>query len=117
MLGEDDDHWQRVSMLASTVEDHELLDPTLTPDQLLWRLFSEEGVVRAIDPTPLQGDCRCSRDAVATMLKSCGPDEVSDMREGDGKIGVTCEFCSAHYDFDDAQLAALQPRPDMEASA
>lgn len=104
MLGEDDDHWQRVSMLASTVEDHELLDPTLTPDELLWRLFSEEGVVRAVEPTPLQGYCRCSRERVFTMLSSFRADELEDMREGDGMVGVTCEFCNASYRFSPEEL-------------
>ena len=105
MVGEDDDNWRRVRMLASTVEDHELLDPTLTPDELLWRLFNEEGVVRAVDPTPLEGYCRCSRDRVVLMLKSFGPEEIVDMREGDGKVSVTCEFCNKNYRFDPAELA------------
>ena len=42
--GEDDDDWLRVSTLAATVEAHELIDPTLSPERLLLRLFHEEGV-------------------------------------------------------------------------
>lgn len=99
MLGEDDDHWQRVRLLASTVEDHELLDPTLSPDALLWRLFHEEGVVRAVEPTHLEEYCRCSRDRVQTILQSFGADELSDMLEADGKVAVTCEFCRSQYRF------------------
>lgn len=105
MLGEDDDHWQRVRLLASTVEDHELLDPTLTPDSLLWRLFHEEGVVRAVDPMPLAAYCRCSRERVATMLKSFSGAEMADMREADGRIGVTCEFCNTNYRFTPEDVA------------
>ncbi len=104
MLGEDDDNWRRVSMLASTVEDHELLDPTLSPDDLLWRLFNEEGVVRAVDPTPLAGYCRCSRDGVATMLKAYAGGELDDMREADGMVAVTCEFCNATYRFTPGEI-------------
>ena len=99
MLGEDDDHWQRVRMLAATVEDHELLDPTLTPDTLLWRLFHEEGVVRAVDPTPLTGYCQCSRERVMTIMKSFSAAELADMREADGKLSVKCEFCNTSYRF------------------
>lgn len=106
MIGEDDDHWQRVSMLASTVEDHELLDPTLSPDDLLWRLFNEEGVVRAVEPVELQGYCRCSRERVSTMLQSFKADELEDMREADGKIAVNCEFCNATYRFEPREIGS-----------
>jgi molecular chaperone Hsp33 len=105
MLGEDDDNWQRVSMLASTVEDHELLDPTLTPDALLWRLFNEEGVIRAVDPMPLAGYCRCSHERVAALMASFSVDEMTGMREPDGRVAVTCEFCNTTYRFAPGETA------------
>lgn len=98
LLGEDDDDWERTRMLASTVEDHELLDPTLSPERLLYRLFHEEGV-RAFKPAPVQAYCRCSRERVAAFLKSFGAAELADMREPDGGISVTCEFCTRKYRF------------------
>lgn len=98
LLGEDDDDWERTRMLASTVEDHELLDPTLSPERLLYRLFHEEGV-RAFKPAPVQAYCRCSRERVAAFLKSFGTAELADMREPDGGISVTCEFCTRKYRF------------------
>lgn len=104
MLGDDDDHWQRVRMLAATVEDVELLDPTLTPDALLWRLFHEEGVVRAVEATPLAGYCRCSRERVTTILKSFTAAELADMREADGQVSVKCEFCNTQYRFAPEQV-------------
>ncbi len=99
MLGEDDDNWLRVRLLAETVEDHELIDPTLSSDRLLYRLFHEEGVFAAVEPTTLSARCRCSRDRVGALLESFGPEELSDMREADGKVSVTCEFCNAQYRF------------------
>jgi molecular chaperone Hsp33 len=60
---EEDDDWERTRMLAATVEDHELLDPTLPPDRLLYRLFHEEGV-RAFPATPIEAYCRCSRERI-----------------------------------------------------
>jgi molecular chaperone Hsp33 len=103
LIGEDEDDWQRVLILAGTVEDHELLDPTLSPERLLYRLFHEENV-RAHDAMPLEGYCRCSSERVETLLKSFGADELSDMREADGQIAVTCEFCTTTYRFRDEQL-------------
>jgi len=103
LLGEDDDDWERVRILASTVEDHELLDPTLAPDRLLYRLFHEEGV-RAMPPAPIEAYCRCSRERVAAFLKSFGAEDLSDMHEPDGSISVTCEFCSANYRFDPGEI-------------
>jgi molecular chaperone Hsp33 len=103
LLGEDDDDWERVRILASTVEDHELLDPLLAPDRLLYRLFHEEGV-RAMPPAPIEAYCRCSRERVAAFLKSFGGEELTDMREPDGSISVTCEFCSENYRFAPGEL-------------
>jgi molecular chaperone Hsp33 len=95
---DDDDHWRRVRLLAATVEDHELLDPTLAPEGLLYRLFHEEGV-RIGAATPLVVRCRCSRARVEMLLKSFDAAELDDMREQDGGFTVTCEFCNAKYRF------------------
>ncbi|HRY06544.1 MAG TPA: Hsp33 family molecular chaperone [Hyphomicrobiaceae bacterium] len=103
MLGEDDDHWRRVMILAATVEDHELVDPTLSPERLLYRLFHEEGV-RVQEARPLREYCTCSRERVFGFLKRFGTAELADMHEADGSISVTCEFCSTRYVFDPAEL-------------
>lgn len=93
--GED---WHRVEMLAATVEDHELLDPELTAERLLLRLFHEEAV--AIERViPLLKFCRCSREKVENVLLAFGASELSDMRDDNGKIVVTCEFCTTRYTF------------------
>ncbi len=94
----DDDGWQRALALAATVEDHELLDPTLAPERLLYRLFHQEEV-RAFDASPLAARCTCSRERVETMLSQFEPDELAGMADGN-VIAVTCEFCNTHYTFD-----------------
>lgn len=104
LLGEDDDDWERTRILAASVEDHELLDPTLPPDRLLYRLFHEEGV-RAFPAAPIEAYCRCSRERVGAFLKSFGAAELVDMREPDGSISVTCEFCTKTYRFSPDDLA------------
>lgn len=97
----DDDGWRRAKALASTIEDHELLDPTLSPERLLYRLFHEEDV-RAFVATPLDAQCNCSRERVETMLNQFSPEELDGMAEDD-VITVTCEFCNTHYEFDTDQ--------------
>jgi molecular chaperone Hsp33 len=102
--GEDDENWNRVRHLAATVEDHELLDPTLSPERLLYSLFHEEGV-RVVPPTELMDACRCSRERLAMYLRRFGPEQLSDLREADGAITATCEFCSRTYRFAAAEFA------------
>ena len=103
LAGEDDDAWNRAQILAATVEAHELLDPLLTPEDLLIRLFHEEGV-RAFPPRPMQSYCRCSAERLASVLKTFQAVELADMKEADGAVTVTCEFCNATYRFNDADL-------------
>ncbi len=104
MVGEEDDHWQRVRYLAQTVEDHELLDPNLTPDRLLYRLFHEEGV-RVGDTRPLRKFCRCSLERIKDMLRGFGRAELSQLRDETGKLSVTCEFCATTYRVDENQIS------------
>jgi molecular chaperone Hsp33 len=98
---EEDDAWTEAQALAATTEAHELIDPTLSGERLLFRLFNERGV-RVFEPTPLADVCRCSAEGVDAMLRSFPPDDVRHMIGDDGMIGVTCEFCSTKRIFDPA---------------
>jgi len=93
----DDDAWVEGQSLAGTIEDIELIDPDLSGERLLFRLFHERGV-RVFDHQPINAKCSCSRDAVASMLASFSSDDRASMVE-DGKVVVTCEFCSSVYQF------------------
>ncbi|SIN94879.1 molecular chaperone Hsp33 [Bradyrhizobium erythrophlei] len=93
----EDDAWVEGQSLIATVEDVELIDPDLSGERLLYRLFHERGV-RVFAPLPLRAQCSCSRDAVSSMLKSFAPQDRADMVK-DGKVVVTCEFCSSVYQF------------------
>ena len=106
LLGDCEQDWQRARMLAATVEDHELVDPTLSPERLLYRLFHEEGV-RVTTPVSIRAHCGCSRQRVELLLQGFGPDELADMREPDGAVTVTCEYCSIEYRFSPADIAKL----------
>jgi molecular chaperone Hsp33 len=97
-----EEDWQRANMLAETVEDHELLDPTLSPDRLLYRLFHEEQV-RVYRAIPLETYCSCSRERVEELLHRFSPEDLADMVV-DGEVWVTCEFCNARYNFDPSEF-------------
>lgn len=96
---QEDDAWVEAKALVATIEDHELVDPTLSSERLLYRLFHERGV-RVFDTQHVCAVCRCSRERIAGMLKSFTPQERRDMVGDNGKIGVTCEFCSTYREFD-----------------
>jgi molecular chaperone Hsp33 len=93
----EDDAWIEGQSLISTVEDVELIDPDLSGERLLYRLFHEPGV-RVFHPLSLRAQCSCSREAVAAMLASFAPKDRADMVK-DGKVVVTCEFCSSVHQF------------------
>jgi molecular chaperone Hsp33 len=100
----EDDAWVEGQALVSTVEDLELIDPALSSERLLYRLFHEPGV-RVFQAGDVRAECSCSRDAVEGMLKSFSQDDRDHMVE-DGRISVTCEFCSANYQFAPADVGA-----------
>jgi molecular chaperone Hsp33 len=100
----EDDAWVQGRALLETVEDIELIDPEISSERLAYRLFHEPGV-RVFKTTDVLAQCSCSRDAVESMLKSFSQDDRDHMVE-DGKIAVTCEFCSATYDFAPADVGA-----------
>lgn len=95
--GSTQDVWERAQALFETLGEDELVDPTVSPELLLWRLFHEDGV-RLFEPRTLRAFCRCSEERIMTVLQSFGEDERKDMVEADGKIRVTCEYCSRVYD-------------------
>src|SRR6185436_20786172 len=83
----EDDAWVEGRSLVETVEDVELVDPALSSEQLLYRLFHERGV-RVFRDAPLAAECSCTRDNVTNMLKSFSQDDRDHMVEN-GVITVT----------------------------
>lgn len=113
---DDEDAWRRAVILMSSCTNGELCDPALTPYELLYRLFQEDGV-RVFQMHGLEDRCRCSREKVCDVLASMPLDEVREMKTDDGTIQVTCQFCNRSYDFDDAQVAALHEAPSGASPA
>lgn len=97
--------WDRSRALFQTLGDDELIDPTVSPQTLLFRLFHEDGV-RLEQPLRLAAVCRCSSDRIVSVLGSFSAAERAEMVEDDGLIRVTCEYCSSVYALDPLAVAA-----------
>lgn len=95
---DEDDAWLEAKALVETVKDVELTDPEISVERLLFRLFHERGV-RIFDPQPIADKCQCSREKISGILKNFSETDLEDMKE-DGKVVVTCEFCSTRYEFE-----------------
>ena len=105
----EDDAWIEGRSLVETVRDIELLDPALSSERLAYRLFHEHGV-RVFRAVAVDAQCSCSRENVENMLKSFSQTDRDDMVE-DGRITVTCEFCSSTYVFTPHEVAASGATP------
>jgi len=99
----EDDAWTEAKSLVATVADHELIDPAVSSERLLFRLFHERGV-RVYEAQGIREACRCSRERVVDVLTRFPPEERSEMVADDGSIQVTCEFCSRTYGFDPREI-------------
>lgn len=93
----DQEIWERSAAFVETVQADELLDPAISPETLLYRLFHEDGV-RVFDAQPVHHACGCNSGKIAAVLERYSEDELSDMVE-EGAITVTCEFCRKAYQF------------------
>lgn len=100
---DEDDNWVKARLLLDTIEDHELLDPTLTAEEILYRLYHEDGVT-VYPAIPITRHCTCSQEAVLSMLENFSSADRADMVKDD-KIEVVCEFCSTSYQFKLADFA------------
>jgi molecular chaperone Hsp33 len=96
--------WNRAVMLASTLKREELLSTDI--QTLMNRLFWEEKV-RVFEPLHPQFNCSCTREKVGNMLKMLGKDEVDDALNELGHLGINCDFCGKHYEFDKVDCAQL----------
>lgn len=109
----DDDAWVEAQSLVETIEDHELIDPTLESERLLYRLFHERGV-RVFDALAVEERCRCSPARVRGMLKSFSQEDRRDMVADDGSITVTCDFCSTEYHFRPEEVESIELEGETE---
>jgi molecular chaperone Hsp33 len=107
----EDDAWVEAKSLVETIEDHELVDPGVSSERLLYRLFHERGV-RVFDALAVREACRCSHERIMAMMRRFSEQDRRDMVGDNGRIGVTCEFCSAVYDLDPREVEEEIARPE-----
>jgi molecular chaperone Hsp33 len=116
---EDLETWNRAVILGNTLKQEELL--TTDVQTLLKRLFWEE-TIRVFEPTQPTFFCSCTREKVGNMLKMLGKPEVDSALADLGELGINCDFCGKHYQFDKVDCAQLFATPIaadamMQASA
>ncbi|WP_050604620.1 Hsp33 family molecular chaperone HslO [Ruegeria sp. 6PALISEP08] len=101
--GEEGENWGRVNILLDTVEDLEMIGPSVAPTDLLVRLFHEEQP-RVYDAQSVQFGCTCSEDRVRQSLSIYSAKDIEKMTTPEGLVTADCQFCGAHYVLDPATV-------------
>jgi molecular chaperone Hsp33 len=102
---QDHPEWEHVSVLASTLTADELTDPDLSLEEIIWRLFHEEKLVRIETGAMLGKGCRCDPDHIRSVIARFPADERAEMVDDAGDIVVNCEFCSQRFPISLASLS------------
>ncbi len=100
----DHPEWEHVSILAETLSADELINPRLSLEEIVWRLFHEEEQVRVEKSGLLEKGCRCDPDHIRNVIARFPADERAEMADEDGNIVVNCEFCSSRFPISAASL-------------
>ena len=108
------ENWTRVNVLLDTVDAIELIGPTVSPTDLLVRLFHEEKP-RVYDPQPIRFGCSCSEDRVRQSLSIYSAKDIGTMTKDDGTVTADCQFCGSHYVFDPKTLGFEAETTDGDA--
>jgi len=101
--GDAGENWTRANALLDTVEELELIGPSLAPTDLLVRLFHEEEP-RVFDAQPLRFGCSCSEDKVRSAMSIYSQKDIRHMTTEAGIVTADCQFCGAHYELDPRTL-------------
>ncbi len=101
--GDEAENWNRVNILLDTVDDLELIGPTVAPSDLLVRLFHEEQP-RVFDPQIVRFGCTCSEERVRQSLSIYSARDIEKMTTDEGEVTADCQFCGAHYVLDPATV-------------
>ncbi len=94
--GDTDEAWNEAQALFTTITDQELVDPDLPMEQLLYRLFHEQGV-RMEPPVTLDDRCTCNEERLVSTLKAMSDESLRELVEPDGTLSIDCQFCGRHY--------------------
>lgn len=103
LIGTPAENWNRVNILLNTVEEIELIGPSVSPSKLLVRLFSEEEP-RVFDPVEVHFGCSCSEDKVRQTMSIYSAKDIQKMTTPERTVTADCQFCGAHYVMDPTTL-------------
>ena len=95
-LSEDD--WRRSMIFLDSCTEDEFLDSSIDSNELLFRLFHEEGV-RVYERQAVTKGCRCNKERVENVLYTLSEEDVEYMTRNN-QIEMKCEFCSKIYLYD-----------------
>ncbi len=97
------ENWTRANTLLDTVEDLELVGPSVQPSELLVRLFHEEKP-RVFDAQSVKFGCSCSPARVRESLSIYSAKDIAHMTTKEGTVTADCQFCGSHYVFEPETL-------------
>ncbi|MGV3553661.1 MAG: Hsp33 family molecular chaperone HslO [Croceibacterium sp.] len=97
----DHPEWEHVATLGGSITADELVDPALSLETLVWRLFNEEREVRVLAGDRVSRGCRCSIVHFEEVLARFPKEDRSEMRDDHGIIRVDCAFCSREFEIED----------------
>ena len=115
LAGEPAENWNRANALLDTVEELELIGPSVAPTDLLVRLFHEEEP-RVFETTPVHFGCSCSADKVRQTMSIYSQKDIGHMTTPEGIVTADCQFCGAHYEFDPKTLGFEAVKPEEAAT-
>ena len=104
-LNPNEDSWNYIDAILSTLTQKELLDFSIPYETFLWRLFHETGL-QIFDPLPLQAQCRCSEERIKVFLTTLSSEEIEGLLKN-GQLKITCEFCNHTYKFNRNDLMTV----------
>ncbi len=93
-----DEDWRNASTLLASLTEAEMLNPDLSLQEILFRLYHEGGV-RVYEPVGVRNGCRCSEDKLRQVLSNFSREDLEHMAQN-GIITMDCEFCKTSHQFE-----------------
>ncbi len=100
---EADENWNRACILLDTLKNDELLDPALSAEKLLYRLYHDDGL-QIFEERAVRAHCRCSAERLGSALRTLPEADRKDILREKGSVEVVCEFCKTVYSFTEKDL-------------
>lgn len=95
-----EEHVQKMPAISQILEEEDPLK------SMLDEIYGEDEY-KVLEESPLAFKCDCSKERFAEGLASLGKDEIQAIIDEDHGAEVTCQFCTKHYDFSQADLEEI----------